>query len=259
MFYHLRSILWSKEFKGNKMSLPKSIQYGTQENLSTLIQAVKENIFFELNCHQIGEIVSFNPASQTAEVIIKMKGLRNDKIVDYPLLVDCPVVVMGGGAGRITFPIEKGDSCLVLFNDRDIDNWFSSGQSLPPRTRRKHSFSDAVCLVGPRNKSNSIGDYLPNGTEIKYANSTIKLQNNQITITNGASVITLNNGTVSIQATQVDVTAPTINLNGTVNASGVVNAPTVAVSGSLTVSGKDIGPSHVHSNGNQGQNTGGVV
>ena len=98
MFYHLRSILWSQEFKGNKMSLPKSIQYGTQENLSTLIQAVKENIFFEFNCHQIGEIVSFNSASQTAEVIIKMKGLRNDKIVDYPLLVDCPVVVMSGGA-----------------------------------------------------------------------------------------------------------------------------------------------------------------
>lgn len=165
------------------------IQYGTKPTLASLLELLQKNIMANLNCHQVGEIVSFNAGNQTAEISVKMTYVVNDEILEYPLLIDCPCVVLGGGKGRVTFPITAGDSCLVLFNDRDIDNWFSSGQKMPPRTDRKHSFSDAIAIVGPRNMQNKITDYFADGVEIKHGNSSIKLKDGYIDIKGNVNVV----------------------------------------------------------------------
>ena len=204
------------------------VQYGTKPTLASLLELLQKNIMANLNCHQVGEIVSFNPGNQTAEISVKMTYVVNDKILEYPLLIDCPCVVLGGGKGRVTFPITAGDSCVVLFNDRDIDNWFSSGQKMPPRTDRKHSFSDAIAIVGLHNSQNKITDYLTTGTELKYGNSTIKLEDGKVTVTNGTATVVLNNNSVS-------VTAANISLTGN-----------VAVTGGFSVNGKDVGDQHKH-------------
>lgn len=206
----------------------KPIQYGNQPTLASLVELLQKNIMSCLNCHQVGEIVSFNAAKQTAEISVKMTYVVNDKIMEYPLLLDCPCIVLGGGKGRITFPISAGDSCVVLFNDRDIDNWYASGQTMNPRTDRKHSFSDAIAIVGLHNNLNKITDYLTTGTELKYGNSTIKLEDNKVTVTNGSATIVLNNNSVSVNATNITLTG------------------SVAVSGSFSVNGKDVGDQHKH-------------
>ena len=69
-------------------------------------------------------------------------------VADYPLLLDCPVVVLQGGGAYIDLPIAEGDYCLVLFNDRNIDTWWDTGNVVVPRNRRKHSLSDGIALVG---------------------------------------------------------------------------------------------------------------
>lgn len=229
--------------------MSKPVQYGNVPSLASLLELHKKNTMEQINCHQVGEIVSFNPSTQTAEVQVKMTLVRNGEIMSYPILIDCPCVVLGGGQGRVTFPISAGDSCLVLFNDRDIDNWYSGGQSMPPRTDRNHSFSDAIALVGIHNKQNQINGYLNNGTELKYGSSTIKLESGKVTVTDGSSSIQISNGVVTISATSVVVTSPAVAFSGS-----------VAVSGALTVQGKDIGPSHVHSGVSRGNsNTDGVL
>lgn len=221
----------------------------SEPTLASLLQVFKEGLMEDLNCHQVGEIVSFDSSTQTAEVQIKMLKLQNGELKDYAVLVDCPVVVLGGGEGRLTFPIKQGDSCLVLFNDRDIDNWYAGGQTMQPRTNRTHSYSDAIALVGPRNLQNKITDYLPDGTELKYGGSTIKLQDGKVTVTNGTSSVEMNSGVVTVTATSVVVTSPTVAFSGA-----------VSISGALTVQGKDIGPNHVHSGVDRGNsNTDGVV
>ena len=228
--------------------MANSIQ-NAEPTLASLLDLFKGNVMMEMNCHQVGEIVSFDSSTQTAEVQIKMFKMQNGVIKDFPILIDCPCVVLGGGEGRVTFPIKQGDSCLVLFNDRDIDNWYAGGQKMLPRTERKHSFSDAIALVGIHNKQNQINDYLNNGTELKYGNSTIKLQDNKVTITNGTSSIELSSGTITVTGTSLVVTAPTVAFSGA-----------VSVGGTLTVQGTDVGPSHVHSGVSRGNsNTDGVV
>lgn len=222
--------------------MSKATQYGPQMTLTSLMDLQKKGTMRQINCHQIGEIVSFNADNQTAEVQLKISYTINGEIKEYPLLIDCPCIVLAGGEGALTMPISAGDSCLVLFNDCDMDNWFAGGQTMPPRTDRLHDFSDAIALVGLRNKQNKLSGYLAQGTELKYGSSTIKLENGKVTVTNGTA-------TVEVNGTNVNVTATNINLTGA-----------VAVTGTFAVNGKDVGDLHVHSGVTSGgSNTGGVV
>jgi hypothetical protein len=194
------------------------------DNLRNLLEIVKEEIKNDINCHLIGQIQSFNSVSQTAEIQIMYKRVMNGKLKDYPILVDCPIFTLSGGNGLITMPITKGDSCLVLFNDRDIDRWFQSGQINPPQTARKHSFSDGLAIVGFRNSLNKISNYLSDGINIEYNGNKIVLQSDKISLSVGSS--------------KIEITA-----------SGI------SITGILTNNGKIVGDTHIHS----GVTTGGGV
>lgn len=169
--------------------MANNLQQANEPTLASVLQLHKEDVMYSINCHQVGEIVSFNPSTQTAEVQIKMLRMMNGELKQYPVLVDCPCIVLSGGNGRLTMPINPGDSCLVLFNDKDIDNWYSGGQTVAPRTERKHSFSDAIALVGIRNKQNEITDYFNDGVELKHGNSSIKLRDGYIDIKGNVNVV----------------------------------------------------------------------
>lgn len=136
--------------------------------LSDLLQLFKKDIFLNMNCHALATVQSFDPDQQTVTATVNYKKVFSEKqpdntyknvLVDYPILMDAPVIIMGGGPWKLTFPIAAGDECLILFNDRDMDNWFASGQSLAPATQRLHSFSDGIALIGV----NSLSNVLPEG------------------------------------------------------------------------------------------------
>lgn len=159
------------------------IQQVVDPDLRSLLNAHRQEIFAGLNCQQVGEIVTFNDALQTATVKIGM----NKQVVDYtktppafiylpyPLLTDCPVFMPAGGTGRLTFPIKPGDPCLILFNDRDLDNWFSGGANTPPNSGRMHDLSDGLVLVGIRSKALAYGDYNTDSAELRYKDGKLLL------------------------------------------------------------------------------------
>lgn len=119
--------------------------------LSDVIHKIKSDVGYALNCVQIGTIESFNKLTNTASVSINFKRqLPDGSTLDYPLLCDCPVFILSGGGASIEMPITSGDTCLILFNDRNIDNWFYSGQVTTPANPRAHDISDGICLVGVR-------------------------------------------------------------------------------------------------------------
>ena len=117
-------------------------------DLDDVLIGLKNEIFADLNCVQIGRIQKVN-SNQTVEILLQMKRrIPDNKIADYPLLVDCPYFVLQGGGAYIDMPIKKGDICLVLFNDRNIDTWWSTENVAEPPDRRKHNLSDGFALIG---------------------------------------------------------------------------------------------------------------
>jgi hypothetical protein len=103
-------------------------------------EALKQEIFHSLHCALPGNVVSFDPDTQTASIqpAVKLGS------VPYPVLTDVPVFM------PISFEINPGDACLVIFSDVDIDNWFETGETAAPNSPRRHSLSDGFAFVGFR-------------------------------------------------------------------------------------------------------------
>lgn len=134
--------------------------FAADPSLTDVLSLHRTGVFASLNCHHVGTVQEFDATNQTARVTINYKqtvrqpnavtGVYQQVLVDYPVLVDCPVVFLGGSGSALTFPVVQGDECLVLFNDRDFDNWFAGAATGQPATPRLHSFSDGIVLVGVR-------------------------------------------------------------------------------------------------------------
>lgn len=111
-----------------------------------------------------GKIESFNSSTQTASVKPQLKEPveSSDGTVSataLPVLNEVPVICLGGGDFGLQFPVQAGDTCLLLFTDRSIDKWQATGGDVDPEDERRHHLSDAVCIVGLRHDNNKLGEY----------------------------------------------------------------------------------------------------
>lgn len=164
-------------------------------NLTDVLVELARKINLALNCHAIGQIQSFDPATQTCSVSINYQktfitrnenGTYSEKKENYPILASVPIVILSGGSANLTFPIQKGDDCLLLFNDRDMDNWITSGQVLPPNTARLHDLNDAIALVGIRPVTKTISGYDSSRAILKNGNASVGVSTSKIQIQNNS-------------------------------------------------------------------------
>lgn len=150
----------------------------TNPSMRDLFNLHTKEIMLSLNSHAIATVQSFDPDQQTITATVNYKksfeqqstdGIYSTVLIDYPILLDVPLIMLGGGNASLTFPTSSivGAECVILFNDRDIDNWFQTGQVGPVASGRTHSFSDGLALVGVRSIANSIDDY--DTTRVKLA------------------------------------------------------------------------------------------
>ena len=153
--------------------------------LTDVLDARIQRAMAGMNCIAVGTINTFDSTHQTATVSMNYKrvikeaidnpdGSKSDMIKDYPILVRCPIFVLSGGVANLTMPIAKGDTCLLLFCDRELDTWYSSGNTdKPPANGRLHDLGDAVALVGIHSLANPIANF--NTFHIKIDNVTGKI------------------------------------------------------------------------------------
>lgn len=148
----------------------------TAPQLKDLLDFFKKEVLLSLNCHHIAKIESFDADKQwaSASVVYKKTVFNRDdagnykaQLLEYPVLLDCPVISLGGGDGVLTFPVAEGDECLALFNDRDMDNWIAGSTGAASPTPRLHSFADAILLVGLRSLANKITNYNTDAIELR--------------------------------------------------------------------------------------------
>jgi len=175
--------------------------------------SLSEEIRKQINCARPGVIQSFDASNQTVTVQIAQQQVTSVQpdgtrtTATYSPLVNVPVFYPCGGGYTLTFPIKTGDECIVIFNDRELDNFMLSGGTLSvPSTPRLHDWSDAYALVGIRSYPRSLSG---------VSTSTAQLRSDD-----GATFVEID-GTGQI----VTITAPTqINLNSPlVTVQGVIN------------------------------------
>lgn len=159
--------------------------------------------------------------------------------LQMPVLLDCPVLWMGGGGVTATFPIAAGDECLVIFGSRCIDAWWSSGRVQDPTEIRMHDLSDGFALVGLRSLPRA---YAPDAARAC------------LTSDDRSTFFALNPATQAIQITApggITINGVQIDSSGNVTTSATVTAITDVVGG-----GKSL-KTHTHSGVQTGSGTSG--
>lgn len=130
-----------------------------QIDFNSVMQLSQDAIMSRLNCHNIGRIVSFNAENQTVDVeLMILKQFKNRTIIP-PLLTQVPLIMLGAGGGHITMPDPTGTICILLFMDRNIDNFLETGEAYVPPTSRMHDFTDCVALTTFKTLVNPLTDY----------------------------------------------------------------------------------------------------
>lgn len=263
----------------------------SNDNIATLADNINKGIdnrLKDLHTATPGIIESFDPVAQTVSVqpAIKriFKTLEGTSEVlsstNLPILINVPIIYPRGGGYSLTFPIVKGDECLILFNERSIDNWHKFGTIKEPNDRRFHSLSDAVVLVGLSSLPNKIPTYDNSNVVIKKDDdsSYIKVKSNSdIEMYSNANLDITTVGDVNVDCANVDVNASTtavvtcpestfngnVTVNGNITCTGTTSSPNITASTSLIVNGQEM-DDHRHSQaddsgGNTEQDTGGPI
>lgn len=71
----------------------------------------------------------------------------SDVNVRLPVVTDVPVYFQGGGGSRLTFPIARGDTGILLWSSSAIDRWLALGGEQSPKSRRHHHVSDGAAFL----------------------------------------------------------------------------------------------------------------
>jgi len=164
----------------------KFLRLAGEADLTTVLKGVINKVGLQLNCVRVGIIQSFNATDLTAEVQIANKrtlGINQDgtqQTKDYALVTAkiCYCTPF------ITYPIKQGDECILLFNDREIESWFISGEVQPEAYPRMHDLTDCIAIVGLRSLATMI-EIMANTLHLFYGGSDIQIKDGSITQTSG--------------------------------------------------------------------------
>lgn len=177
-------------------------------------------------------------SKQTIDVQPLIGRLWDDKdYEDPPTIFKVPVIFPSAGGGILSFPIQIGDTVMLMFSQRDIENFQSSDGRLPqkPKTPRDHALTDAIAIAGLTTNTNHLRPN-PKDVELKWTvagetQSRITLrENNDIDIATTGNLIATVDGDTTVNSTgkitlqsqddidiiaggNVNITGTAINLN----------------------------------------------
>jgi hypothetical protein len=160
------------------------------------LNAALDALRSDLHTHIPGIIDSYNQSAQTVTVYPAIMRVFRDKgPVALPKLVDVPVGFPGGGDFALTFPVKRGDECLLHFSEKCLDSWWKRGGVQPPACYRTHDLSDAFAELGYRSKPRAISDASTTAVELRSLSNASK-----VCIDNGGNVTVNATGAVKVAA-----------------------------------------------------------
>lgn len=161
--------------------------FADSTSLDSVFDTFETYLFQKLNVMRIGIIQEVLENNTIRCSICNKKLLKENKDGsrvwgDYPPIY-AKVWYMGSGSTGINYPLTIGTPCLMLFNDREIDSYFDTGEISTLQDTRTHSLND--CIAIPLYQSNS-------GIDFNISTS----------------------GDININAKTINLNATTINING---------------------------------------------
>jgi hypothetical protein len=200
-----------------------------------------------------GIIESFDPDTQTASVQPAIQRIFTTKgAVNLPLCVDVPVAFPGGGDFFLTFPVARGDECILFFSERCIDFWHAQGGVQLPAEYRLHDLSDAFAQVGVNSQPKKLTALQMTGAELRTRSRSTYIRLEDGTIFIKGNIVHEGNvhQTGNLEREGTSTTSGLITGAGGMaieGGTGVAIAGDIDhTDGTITSNGKNIGSTHNH-------------
>lgn len=126
-------------------------------NSNDIIDLVENSILDKLaDTHTIltAEIVAVNEF--TVDVKPVLRRLVDGEEKEYPVFTNVPPLFNYGGSNYIAFPLEKGDYCKLVVDERCLDNWYEGLDDKVPLEYRMFDYSDSSAWVCCKPKKSAI-------------------------------------------------------------------------------------------------------
>lgn len=193
----------------------------------------------------------------SAYTAIRLKFINPDtqevQYIDSPKITNIPLSVnQCEGLGlSITMPVLHGQLCTLIFSQRSLDNFATTGQISNPTsgedaalcTVRCFDYTDAMCFPGVMTPANNIQNYSQTAVEVRNRDGSVKLS-----VSPESLSLKQGEATIQMSGNNIAMNAGTVTINGALSVSGTISSDTDVLSAGIS------GKNHVHT-GNMGQPT----
>lgn len=207
------------------------------DNPQLLVELIKR-LFAEINTAIPGKIIAFNKVKQQATVRPSLRSVfigqdGEKKQIDLPQILNCPVFFpySAGSGFSLTYPVQEGDDCLLVFSQRSFDAWLEHGgiQNAAAGADRPRvlDYNDAIVLVGLIPKPFAITDFQDDGIEIrnKARTSFLKVADASIHQKSPAITVDASTSNETILTSKI-VTSPTFDIRSNLIFQGSIKTST---------------------------------
>lgn len=169
--------------------------------MTTISDAVRAAIQYQLaNIHTVmlATFTSFDSSDCSASVKPSInKNYMDGTTNNPPVIHKVPVLFPVAGSASITFPINPGDHCLLVFCERSTEEWKRLGINEKPLDRRKFDLSDAIAIPGVLPFTSSMP---PVGDDL-----TLRFGDSEIRIAENGDINIISQGTIRLNGSKIAI------------------------------------------------------
>lgn len=206
-----------------------------QETLNDAVEHHLENSYFCMP----GLVLRANLDAQQVDVqpSLNIKMFDNSPSQERPPILNVPLIYPASKTSAFTFPIQAGDTVLLVFSQRGLDSWKSgNGYPTTPVDYRMLDYKDAIAIPGLFPSSLSVNK--PTKHLYPHSSSDAVIVHN-LGQGNETEIRLLAGGGVVINTAQ-DVEVNCDNANVIANTSASINTPQLTVNAATTLWTGDI-------------------
>ena len=179
------------------------------------------------------KILSVNKlgSKQTVDAVPLIdRVLSNDTSIQPAKVYNVPIMFPSGGGGLLSFPLVVGDTILLVYSMRSLEEWLDGdGSATIPQDNRHHHTTDAIGIPGLYTSTSHL---TPNTSDVdlkfKEMHVTLEASSGDITLSNSSGSLKLKSDSEVLHSSGAKITtagdfisATGVSLNLHVHAQGV--------------------------------------
>lgn len=189
------------------------------------------------------KIISYDFTTRKASVQPALnQKFNDDEVLVLPVIHNVPVMQPSSGGASINFPVKEGNTVLLTFSERSLEEWLKNGNQVTPDDARQNNLTDAIAHIG-----------LKPFSEISEAEN-----NDDLLISFSGSKIRLKpGGVIEAETSQINLIANNVVVTGKLTAANL-EATSEIKSATALIGGKNFA-THTHSGVTSGPSITGPV